>query len=211
MSRLGLTETAGFDAPDRDGEAMSGALRVGTSLGDRWGVELEFARGAALEREASFGPRPLITTGPAGSAYTFTSVSLTPTPIGAPISLNFRQRIEQRHQTLATLGWIRQGISDRITLAYLGGIGFWRTSREQEFSFERFPFPGLPGIPIILPPASQTTRTTTYGVDPVVGVEAHVGLTDHVRLVPGLRLQGIGDVEGRGWLVRAGVGLGWFF
>ena len=208
VSRLGVVETGGLDAPGRDGEVMSGALRVGTSLGDRWGVELEFARGASLDAELSFAPRPFITTAPGG--ITFTSASPTPAPIGFPIALNFRQRLEQHHQTLATLAWIRQDAGDRIALVYLGGIGFWRTSRELETTFNFGQLSVLPGIPVFMPP-SQTTRATTYGVDPVVGVEAHVGLTDHVRLVPGLRLQGIGDPTGSGWLLRAGVGLGWFF
>jgi hypothetical protein len=208
VSRLGGVESGGFQSPGRDGEVMSGALRVGASLGDRWGVELEFARGAAMDAEASFGPRPLFTPSPGAVGITFSSNSAIPVPIGAPIALNFRQRLEQRHQSLGTVAWIRQGVADRIDLVYLGGIAFWRTTREQEFAFT---FPVLQGIPVFLPPPSQRTRTTMYGVDPVVGVEAHVGLTEHVRLVPGLRLQGIGDPEGSGWLLRAGVGLGWFF
>jgi hypothetical protein len=197
VSRLAHVESGGFSGPERHGEVMSGALRAGTSVGDRWGVELEFARGATLESEVSFGPRPL----------TFSSGSATPLPIGV-IGLNLRQRMEQRHQTVATLASFKQVLTGRFDLVYLGGVGFWRTTREQQVSFTP---PSLPGIPIILPPQSQTTRMTSYGVDPVVGVEAHVGLTDHVRLVPGMRLQGIGDVEGTGWQLRAGVGLGWFF
>lgn len=209
VSRLGRIETVGFALPERDGEVLSGALRVGTLVGDRWGLELEFARGATLEDETSLGPRIL----PAGGlpvGFTFPSGTPGPVPIGAPIALNFRQRLEQRHQSLGTLAWIRQGIGGRVDLVYLGGIAFWRTTREQEQTFS-FPFlQRLPGLSVIASP-SQTTRMTTYGVDPIVGVEAHVGLTDHVRLVPGLRLQGIGDAESSGWLLRAGMGLGWFF
>src|SRR5688572_21186988 len=150
VSRLGSVESGGFQAPGRDAEVMSGALRVGTPLGDRWGVELEFARGATQEAETSFGPRPLI-AGPGSVGFTFSSTTPVAVPISAPIALNFRQRLEQRHQTLATLAWVRQGVGDRIALAYLGGIGFWRTARVVEASFERFPFAVLPGIPVILP------------------------------------------------------------
>jgi hypothetical protein len=214
VSRFGQIDT-GFDTLDRHGEVMSGALRVGTTIGERWGLELELARGGDIEDESSFDPRIL-----AGNSITFSSSTPGTAPsVVSLLPISFRQRLEQRHQTIATLAWIRQRVADRVDLAYIGGIGFWRTAREQEVSFgfptlPAFPagvVPGFPVRPTILPPPTQTTRTTTYGVDPVVGVEAHIGLTDHVRLVPGLRMQGIGDVEGKGWMLRAGVGLGWFF
>jgi hypothetical protein len=38
-------------------------------------------------------------------------------------------------------------------------------------------------------------------------MEARIGLTSRLRLVPGIRVQGLGD----GWLLRPYVGLGWFF
>lgn len=183
---------------------MGGALRVGTSLGDRWGVELEFARGATLENESTGGPRIL----PAFPAGILTFSSSTPGGISpaAPIVLNFRQRLAQRHQTLGAVAWIRQPVGSRVDLVYLGGVGFWRTAREQEFSFAG---PLSPAIAIV--PRSQVTRTTSYGAGPLAGIEARIGLTEHVHLVPGIRLHGVGDVEGTGWLLRAGVGLGWFF
>jgi hypothetical protein len=42
-------------------------------------------------------------------------------------------------------------------------------------------------------------------------MEARVRLTEHVRLVPSLRLQGLNGQTGNGWLLRAGMGLGWSF
>jgi hypothetical protein len=205
ISRLGAVENPGFEPPSRDGEVIEGALRVGTTLGDRWGVELEFARGGDIESEASEPPR-ILSAGPLGTSFTFTSNT---GPIGptAPVIVNFRQRLEQQHQTLAALAWIRQPVGARVDLVYLGGVGFWRTAREQEIGFA---FP-IPFPTIVPPPRSQTTRITTYGAAPVAGFEAHLALTDHVRVIPGLRMQSIGDVEGTGWMVRAGVGLGWVF
>jgi hypothetical protein len=201
VSRLGAVENAGFEPPARDGEVMEGALRVGTSLGDRWGVELEFARGGEIESESSQGPRAL-QAGPLGNAISFTSGTVTSVSVPA---LNVRQRLEQQHQTIAALAWLRQPIGTRVDLVYLGGVGFWRTEREQQISFS---FPLM--RPTVVPP-SQTTRVTTYGTAPVLGVEALIGFTDHVRLLPGLRMQGVGDVEATGWMLRAGIGLGWFF
>jgi hypothetical protein len=209
VSRFGGFETTGFDAPDRSGEVMSGALRVGMSVGDRWGVELEFARGAELEDDTSF---PNILAAQNVGVFSSLVPGAAPTSVTSLLAPSFRQRIEQRQQTIATLGWVRQGLGSRVDIAYLAGMGFWRTTRvtHTEYSFPPLP-PGVPGLPVRLLPSSQTTKATLYGLDPVVGVEAHVGLTDHVKLVPGLRLQGIGDAEGNGWMLRAGVGLGWFF
>jgi hypothetical protein len=210
LSRFGRFETTGFDAPDRGGEVMSGALRTGMSVGDRWGVELEFARGAELEDETSSGP-PILASQGVGFTFSSTTPGLAPTSVTSLLAPSFRQRLEQRHQTIATLGWVRQGLGSRVDIAYLAGLGFWRTTRVTETSFTFPPLPVLPGLPVRLLPTSQTTKATVYGMDPIVGVEAHIGLTDHVKLVPGLRLQGIGDTESNGWMLRAGVGLGWFF
>jgi hypothetical protein len=165
VSRLGAVETPGFTPPARDGEVMDGALRVGTSLSDRWGVELEFARGGEIESEALQDPRILQAT-PSGTALRFTSTTGV-ISLPAPI-VSLRQQLEQQHQTIAALASLRQPIGTRVDLVYLGGVGFWRTVREQAVTF---------ALPLVLPaifPGLQTTRITTYGAAPVASVEARI-------------------------------------
>src|SRR5262245_53929116 len=52
---LRSTHTEFTSGPDNstDGEAIGFALRVGTPLGSRWGIELEFARPGEIESEFS--------------------------------------------------------------------------------------------------------------------------------------------------------------
>src|SRR5262245_42242713 len=74
ISRVTRFESTGFEQPTGDGETLAGALRVGSSLADRWGVELEFARGSEIETESGLSPRIL----QAGTGFTFTSSSAAP-------------------------------------------------------------------------------------------------------------------------------------
>ena len=73
------------------------------------------------------------------------------------------------------------------------------------------------GIPRRLLAASQPvfpssrTRTTQYGVGPIVGLEARIGMTEHARLVAGVRLHALGQSLVNGWIVRPNVGLAWMF
>jgi hypothetical protein len=105
---------------------------------------------------------------------------------------------------------MNQELSERVSLVYLAGMAFNRSTFESESRFEILPlppgFPLPPGITIpgILP---TTTKTVMYGVRPLAGIEARIGLTEQVDLVPGLRLHGIDN----GWLLRPAVGLAWNF
>lgn len=200
--RVSRFESSGFDAPSPDGETLSGALRVGTSLDNRWGVELEFARGAEIETESSLFPRIL----QADTRFTFTSGAPSVQQL-SPIVLNYMLRTRQRHMTFGTTAWVRQSVGDDAALVYFGGVAFVRSNYEQDTSFA---FPAAAPAGVILP-FPQTTEMTRYGVGPLVGMEARIELTDRVRLVPGIRLQTVDSDLGSGWLLRPGVGLGWFF
>jgi hypothetical protein len=143
------------------------------------------------------------------SAFTFTSATGSVTSAGAstiaPIALRYSLRVRERNPTVSTVAWIRQRAGNNVDLVYVGGAAFTRSTSEQETSFGLSPL--LPGFA----PSSQLVRTTLYSVGPLVGMEARIGLTEHVRLVPSVRLQGLSGAQGNGWLVRAGVGMGWFF
>src|SRR5215510_15239726 len=56
--RQNRVESAGFNQPT-GGEAIGFALRVGSEIGTRWGVELEYARPQEIENEFSPGIVPL--------------------------------------------------------------------------------------------------------------------------------------------------------
>ena len=209
VSRFSRVESPGFDALQPGGEAQAFSLRIGTRVGRRWGVELAFTRPSEVERESTVGfPIPL-------ARLAFTSVD----PV-ASISSFFggSSRLERRDSTLDTLAWMAQPVGNRVDLVYLGGVAFNRTVEEVTFTpgfLERWDLILRDAVPsVILPPIGPSSvRTTTYGITPVVGLDARIELTDHVRLVPGVRMQGIGGgMSGTaGWLIRPSVGLMWEF
>jgi hypothetical protein len=184
----------GGDVPS-GGEAIGFALRVGTPLGSRWGIELGFTRPGEIETEYS-GALPLASSPEILelAARAPGSVSVFPSP------LPYRLRSTQRHSTLSTTVWFNQSVSSKISLVYLAGMGFYRATYESESRFDILPA-GI-GIPIVLP-----TKTVTYGVRPLAGFEARVHLTPHVDLVPGVRIHGLESA----WLLRPAVGLSWNF
>jgi hypothetical protein len=183
----------------RGGEAFGFALRVGTPLGSRWGVELEFARGGEIETDFT-ASIPL-----ASRVDAITWSSLVP---GSPMTqllsrpVSYSLRSAQRHNTLSTTVWMNQELSQRVSLVYLAGMGFYRSTSESEARFGILP-PEL-SIPGLLP---TLLKTVSYGVRPLVGFEARIDLTEHVELVPGVRLHGLDNA----WLVRPAVGLAWNF
>lgn len=197
--RFTHSEAEGVPSLLGGGEATGFALRVGTPLGSRWGVEAEFARPSTIENEGG-GPDvvPLVYR---GLPYEVVGGQLDPRIY--PI-ISYRVRTSQRNTTFSTAVWARQDLSPRFALVYLGGVGFHRMERDIEYTYG--PGPRLLAIPIIVPPRSRTD-TVTYTARPLVGIEARIGMTDHLELVPGVRLHGLES----GVLVRPSVGLGWTF
>jgi hypothetical protein len=191
-----------YDASRSDagnGEALGFALRVGSGLGTRWGVELEFVRPGEISSDVTPEILPLLAR---------TIPSFTPSIPGPPNTgdvlafpiYSYRYRTRRRNTTLSTAVWAKQEISQRFSLAYLGGVSFGRTSHEIEVSYE-------PVRPTILPIPPSVSQSTLYDVGPMAGVEGRIRLGGQVDLVPGIRLHG---VEG-GWLIRPALGLAWAF
>jgi hypothetical protein len=166
------------------GETLGFSLVVGTALGDRWGVELEFVRPAALEQSIERQVELL----PPG-------IPVPPRPI--PI-FEFEVRSSERHTTLTPAVWFRQPIGGRAELCYLGGVTFVRTAREQEVAFD----PRLRGLSI---PVTQEIVEHTVG--PMVGLEGRIRMTSHLALTPGIRLVAVTGGGRNGWLIRPGVGV----
>lgn len=182
-----------------NGEALGFGLRLGTEIGRRWGVEVEFVRPGEITSDQIPPFLP--------AYYTITAepvVPVLPNVLPDPTlvlpSFSYRFRANQRRTTLSTALWVRQEISRRFSLAYVGGVAFGRTESELEFS-------QLPIRPTIIPIPPIVNESVNYDVGPMVGVEGRIRLGGHVDIVPGIRLQAI---EG-GWLIRPALGLAWAF
>ncbi len=202
LTRYSGSESEGVPDMSRGGEALGFALRVGTPLGSMWGVEAEFARPAEIETEWSPQIIPLdqpslVSGSLTGGIIGGPLLGATETLILPPFS-TYRIQTRQRNSTLSAGLWVRQYLSARVSMVYLGGVGFERTELETEVTYQ--PFISSRRSPVL-------TSSTLYGVRPFVGVESRIAMTDHLQLVPGVRLHGL---EG-GWLVRPSVGLAWAF
>jgi hypothetical protein len=196
-------KSSGFSTPTGGGEALSGAVRLGTVLNDRFGIELEVSRAAEIKETSRTGPAPL------------------PLGVVRPI---FLPEIESRRRvtTVSTTASIRQQVSDTIALVYLGGIVFHRTDDRVEYkgiqgplAFGDFAFnpsgytiSGLSDIvPVGLVLPTLRNEAVRYGAGPVVGFEAHIGYGEHFLIVPGVRMHSLPA----SWLLRPSVGAGWSF
>jgi hypothetical protein len=201
--RTSSSRSGGSTYDSGNGEALAGALRIGTFLTPRFGVELEFYRPAEIETDAG-GPVYLAALDSRVTSTLFAD-------LGFPPNLTFPSFMSQttraRATTTSALVVARQPLGSRIELAYLGGIGFSRVVREMEFGFPR----GVIPLGLSILPASYTTRTTQYGVGPVAGVEVRAGMTEHAQVVAGVRMHALGQNVVDGWMIRPNVGLAWKF
>jgi hypothetical protein len=202
VSRFNSVEATGFSDVTAGGEVLAVSLRLGTEIRDNWGVELGFTYPSELERESTQGfPVPLL------AAVTDVSASVAraiPVPSGTALTFPAFQastRIERRNTTLETTAWVSRSAGDDVDLVFLAGVAFNRITERFSYQFSR-------PIGLIVP---NSTRTISYDVGPLVGVEGRIELTDNARLVPGLRLQSLGGNGREGWLLRPSIGLAWQF
>jgi hypothetical protein len=186
-----------------NGEALGFGLRLGTPVGSRWGVELEFVRPGEITSDQMPEILPALITGdssvPPSTLPNVYDPRVIPDSLLFPI-YQYRFRSTQRRTTLSTALWVRQEISRRFSLAYLGGVAFGRTESELEISFS-------PIRPTIIPIPPSVSESIDYDIAPMVGVEGRIRMGGQVDFVPGLRLHGTTG----GWLIRPAVGLAWTF
>lgn len=194
ISRFNRFTSSGVSGLEVDGESMAGALRVGTGIGDAWGVELEFVRPAVHEIQ-QMQRSPLVSLPPFPSQGTLASFTLSVGP--AP---QYQVDVRRRSTTFSTLTWIRQDLADRLSLVYLGGIAFHRLTQENRVEI-------IPPGRVVAGSGPRSTESVGYSAGPVAGMEARIRLTEHVLLVPGVRLHGVTG----GWIFRPNVGVGWSF
>jgi hypothetical protein len=197
VSRFSHSTSSLTRLPSSDSEVISWSLRAGTSVGENWGVELEFVKSGRSRVEGPFGVQPLI---PATGTVPGGTIIVSPLP-NIPSPIAFQTDVRRSHSDFDTVAWARQRVAGSVDLVYLGGVAFSRQRSEITQTF--------PTVLALFAPGGGTFRTTTinYSTRPLVGAEARIALTSHMRLVPGIRLQGLGE----GWLVRPYAGLGWFF
>jgi hypothetical protein len=171
------------------------AVRGGTPLGAAWGVDLEFAYPAAIEEDYAPGiPEPL------GTVVNFPRELLLPSsPSVPPPYYSVSARSEQQTSSLSASVWAQQQLTGRLSFVYLGGIGFYRATRETEIQYS----PVLIGLPIVLPPFE--TEAVAYGVRPLVGMEARYDVGARMQIVPAVRLHGMEN----GWTIRPSIGMTW--
>lgn len=185
------------------GEAIGFALRLGTELGSKWGVEVEFARPAEIDADLSPGVIPLALD----STVSPSIPGVAPVPGSSVVfpPFTYRFRTSQRTTTIATGIWARKELSHSVSLMFLGGAGFHRRTQDSSITFEPGPISILPAVSAIYPVTS--TSTITYDTGPFAGIEGRFAFTAHAHLVAGVRLHGLDG----GWLVRPSAGIGWNF
>jgi hypothetical protein len=198
--RTSSTKIGGTTQDNGSGEAVAGAIRIGTFLAPRFGVELEYFRPGEIESNAD-GP---IYLGASELARVSSVIGVPYLPdVIFPI---LSQTARVRTSTTSALLTARQPLGGRVELVYLGGVGFSRVVREIEYGFPGGILPLAPSIQ-----RSYSSRTTQYAAGPVVGVEVRAGMTDHAQLVGGLRVHALGQSVVDGWMIRPSVGLAWKF
>lgn len=180
-----------------NGEALAGAVRVGTFLTPRIGVEVEMHLPARIE-STELGIYPALE----GSLQPGTALAylfdVLPSSVRVP-----QTRTEVRAVTTSALLFASQKVSSRLDLVYLGGVGFTRVSR-------RFSFDGPMALAELIP-IRLDLENVQYGAGPVVGIEARMAFSAHARVVGGIRLHAPSQALLDGWLIRPGVGVSWSF
>lgn len=201
VSRSSHTESNFNRSTSTDSEVLSGSLRVGTSVGENWGVDVEFLRSGESHDRIPIGISPLAAGGVNLSQLSTLIPGTSLAAIALPIAA-FDSDVRRTRMDFDTAAWVRQHVSGSVDLVYLGGLAFSRQRIEISQTL-----PTIAGLFAPVPGGAFRTTTIDYGTHPLVGAEARIGLTSHMRLIPGIRLQGIAN----GWLLRPYAGLGWFF
>ena len=176
-----------LDMPSTDGEALGLGVQIGRAIGDRWGVEFEFARAGEIEN------------GHSRVVAAATQFAALPAP-------DFAYDIETRHRTTSygALAWVRQGLGERVDLTFLGGVVFTRVEVEQRLDVTD---DRLAQWISVVPTISGIEHATA----PAVGLQAAFKLNASAAVTMGLRLQGASVMDRGGWLLRPSTGIRWTF
>jgi Outer membrane protein beta-barrel domain len=171
----------------RGGEAIGFGVVAGTALGEKWGVEVEFVSPGSIEQSTTRDLR---------------SILALPGLPGIP-ALNVTTETEQQHTTVTAAAWVRQELSDKLQLAYLGGISFARSEFESRLNISLDPRI----LQLLAPVRPQEIETVTLHAGPMAGAEARWKLGDRASIVGGVRLHAHSGV----FLIRPSAGVHWRF
>lgn len=200
-----LAEVARFGSNGLDdsagGEAFGAAIRVGTGITDRWGVDLEFTRPGEIEEENRFAylaagldtltrvfPGSGVPPGGMTRGIGGTIAALPALPVAATSA--------RRYSTITVMPYVRQTLGSRADIIYLGGIAFVRTTSRMDTRFMTLP---------------ANHSRVTYDAAAAAGMDVRVSMAERLRLVSGIRMLAIDESGRPGWLVRPSVGLQWAF
>src|SRR3954465_1453670 len=114
VSRLSHSESNVSSEGSGGSEVVSGSLRVGTAVGQNWGVELEFVR-SGESRGAIPIAVPVFGTATLGVATPTAAVANLATPVRG-----FETDVRSSHSDLDAAAWVRQRAGS-VDLVYLGG------------------------------------------------------------------------------------------
>ena len=179
-------------ATSADGEAVGFNVRIGRTLGERWGLEFELARSGSIEHRASFGVVPF-----------FADFALLPPELAILPNPDYELETKQRYMGYGTWAWLRQDVGERIDLTFLGGLMFNRAEVEQDV---RVSDPRFAQWISIVP----NMTATEYSISPAAGIEAGFKVSDAAAITAGFRLHGV--TAGRtGLLLRPNIGVRWSF
>lgn len=179
-----------------DGEALALLLRGGTSIGERWGVELELGFGSSISERVEFD-YPFIA---------FSQLIVLPDGLSLPPPFfSFEAETSQRRTTVGASLWTRRPIGERAGLTFLGGIVFSRVHTEHDALITPNP------LALSIVPPTLDSETTDHGFGPMAGIETDVRLTRALSLSAGVRIHGESAGDRRAWLVRPSAGLRWSF
>jgi hypothetical protein len=180
------------------GTALAFGVRAGLPLGVQWGAEVEFSRGTAVIKDERagrglFGPTSVLGAG------LFDIGSLPSTSPGYELLVH----ATYRNASIDPLVWFTHPLSNRLDLAFIGGIAFNRLEADERYEVIAL----RPNLSFSFTVRPISLHTVQYRVGALAGIETRVAMGDHVRVIPGVRIHGVGS----GWAVRPAVSVGWLF
>ncbi|MCC7125689.1 MAG: outer membrane beta-barrel protein [Acidobacteria bacterium] len=171
-----------------NGTSLGAGFRVGTAIGDRWGLDAEVVVPGWIESNYSYE----------STVGSFTGSLIGGGPAVLILQSNYVQK--SRQNTLAASLWVRQRPFERVDLVYSAGLAFLRS--DQRTSYTPPQFPGLP-----LPVEGFEREYSSYSAGGAMGLDVPVHVTNHLRVVPAMRLM----IFGTALVARPSIGLSWNF
>jgi hypothetical protein len=193
-------------SPPLDGSALGGEVRVATFLASHWSLEFDAGLSRTTTSSQSLVQAPVATPAVSGNV-----------PSGnAVVPGQIRFSATNRPLALSAVVGYHSSPLGRMTLRYIGGIGFLHFTRE----LQGLPGSGSTGSSVlgssagsssVVAAAPQVERQTDNLPAAVIGIEAQLALAPHWAIVPEFRATAFGSNGGQpgGVFLRPGLGFRW--